>query len=143
MAITPNRYDVREYHEEPASAVITGESGIELVIGRMKMLGHDPDIIENRHEICISAPTRYNMKVKMVGNPCACDLAQVDTYIEPLGRDLFLQNILTDSHGDKKIEELLMRQTVHIRCMLAWCDEEMAIGVRIAVKHHQREGGAV
>ncbi len=116
---------------------------MELVIGGQKMFGHDSDIVEYRHKICISAPTRYNMEVEMIGNARTGNLAEIDPDVEPLGGDLLLQYVFTDPNGYKKVEEFIVTKAVHLCGVFARRDEQMAVGVRVAIQHHYGERGAV
>ena len=71
----------------------------QFLIGRLDVLGDDTDIGENWHEIGVTAPTRHDMHMKVIGNTGAGNLAEVHADIKPLRTETVEQH--APSHHDQ------------------------------------------
>jgi hypothetical protein len=79
----------------------------EKFVGCLDVLGNDPYIGEDRHEVGVASPARHNVHVEMISHPRSGLPAKIHTDIKPVGRNFLLQHVAAEN-----------QKTVHLHCFI-------------------------
>jgi hypothetical protein len=73
---------------------------------RLEVLGNDPHIGKDRHEVGVTVPARDNMQMQMVDDTGTRDPAKIHPDIKPFGGDLFLENRTAQNQEPMHVQSL-------------------------------------
>lgn len=109
------------------------------LIGFVYILGDDPGLGGNSHEVGVAVPTGHDMKMQMPGQARAGTSTEIQPHIEAMRIDSFLEGLLCFSQALQKSEHFIISQIVKIGFVSKRGNKQVAIGVRETVHTNQDE----
>src|ERR1700729_1043647 len=115
------------------------EKRLEQIEGLLEMLRDDAGGRQHRHEVYVAVPARHHVPVHMIGEARARAASQIRAEIEAVALERGAQEL--DRHGLQLGERGALGSVEQFGRgeMAPRRDHEMAVVVRVAVEHYQRE----
>ena len=107
----------------------------ELLVAGFQGLGDDADLADDLHEIGVAVPPGDDVHVQVAGQACAGTTAQVDADVEALWVDGRGEQMLGQGGQVDQTGALWRGQIGELGYVFARSDQEVAVGVGVAVEH--------
>jgi predicted transcriptional regulator len=102
---------------------------------------HHAGLADDRHEIRVAVPTRYNVDVQVVRDARTRDFSEIDADIETVRLHHSREGVRAAAHEFPQVRQLGFRQSVQVGHFLVRHDHDVSAVVGITVE--QRKTGAV
>jgi len=103
--------------------------GQQHVKGMVDMLGDGPDVGRNSHEIMVTLPAGYHMKMKMIGYSGAGGFSQIESDINPVGVEVIPQNPAALLENQHKCTIFLLTQLSNVADVSGRACEQVTVSV--------------
>ena len=98
------------------------------------MLGNGSDLRTDGHEIVVTFPSGNEMEVEMIGDPGTGCFSQVETNVDAMGVEPLLEDGAAGGEHLHQTEIFIAAQFGELTEMTPGGEEQVAIGIREAIK---------
>ena len=115
------------------------EIGGKLRKGIFDVLGDGPDFSADGHEIMVTLPTRHHMKMQMIGNASTSGGAEIKANIDAMRLKMAAKHGAAGGEHRHDPAVFFGGEFGEIGQMSARGNEQMAIGIGVAIEQHHRQ----